>query len=91
MGYFSVETYYNVLYEEFGFRLSGNRHELVYPEIKNVTFTHPIMDGVYHIYPSYPYVATLTLLNYPAESILNAEGTPLFWFLCMGREEFLLT
>jgi hypothetical protein len=71
----SPKTFYNDLYEKLGFKISGTLYYLNYPDIKNVTFSHPIMDGVSHIkvYGSY-WVVELSLLTEPAERILLAEN-----------------
>ncbi|MEM3628765.1 MAG: PEF-CTERM sorting domain-containing protein [Candidatus Bathyarchaeia archaeon] len=72
-------TYYNVLYEKLGLKVSGTRYYLQYPDIKNVTFSHPIMDGVSRIKLSTShYIAELSLLTDPAEQILYAENHALF-------------
>jgi hypothetical protein len=80
----SINTYYNILYEQLGFKLSGVYSPLSYPDIKNITYTHPIMDGVSRI-ESYSSVVSLDLLTGPAVSLLTAEQHPLFLVSSYGN------
>jgi hypothetical protein len=74
------DTGFNILWEEFGFKLTGGTTTLNCPYIKNVTFTHPTLEGVNEIEVNdyFALVATLSLLVDPAKSILTAEGVTLF-------------
>jgi hypothetical protein len=72
---------YNDFYESFGFKITGDKAWLQYPWIKNVTETHPIFKGVQQIeidWLGVGTVASLMVVEQPAEVLLQSEGKPLF-------------
>ena len=88
-----VSTSVNVLYDHFGFRVSGEHYVLEYPTIV-VESTHPIMDGVNKIQILEEgeigmgfcrSVATLSKLETPCEPMCIEESHPLFLVSSLGE------
>jgi hypothetical protein len=81
-----ADTYYNLLWKDFGFEVTGERHDLTYPHIKNVTFTHPIMDGISEIEVGSDNWRTCDEVELEgATPLVIAEGYPLFLASSYGK------
>lgn len=87
-----LSTSVNVLFDYFGFRVSGEHYVLEYPT-KAIESTHPIMDKVNKIEVAWGTgewhdcgsVVILSILESPCASIYSDEGYPLFLVSGIGK------
>lgn len=66
----------NLLWEEFGFNLTGDYHYIQNTHIQDIAFTHPIMDNVTELELLNDVLALSSLVS-PATCILRREGIPI--------------
>lgn len=78
-GYVYPNTHYNSLYQELGFNISDNMDGIMYYMIRNVSSSHPILDGVAMItLCPRSLVCNLTCQELPSNPLWIAEEKPLF-------------
>jgi hypothetical protein len=89
-----LDTYYNALYDTFGFRLTGEIKEC--SREQDVFFTHPVLDKIYQIIVDCDKgqgesrfsnrIASISKLQSPAITILeDIDGSPLFLVSNYGK------